>query len=271
MINKEHYAKEVKGFCEIAKKLPKDCQPESAIFAPYTFEKYAEAPKRIFFVGIDSAGWINFKEMLEDYNNNNVEHYLEKNTKVVSVQGENQDGTDKHSLDKNSSWRCNHRSRFWPFCQKLYIYIMTGELVNVTDFTKEHYDLLEGAGYGNLSLVEIKKGWLEKIHKCEDRDLVKELHAYVNGMEKFEHLFQAYEHPDLIIVLGQRGYRNDVLEGLEAKKIESNEFADVFKLGKYNSHVIWTYHPSARKNSAFRSEVLQRLGTTARKLLGLVK
>ena len=95
MINKEHYAKEVKGFCEIAKKLPKDCQPESAIFAPYTFEKYAEAPKRIFFVGIDSAGWINFKEMLEDYNNNNVEHYLEKNTKVVSVQGENKDGTDK--------------------------------------------------------------------------------------------------------------------------------------------------------------------------------
>ena len=47
-------------------------------------------------------------------------------------------------------------SRFWPFCQKLIIYIVTGEWVNVTDFEKKHYDLLEGAAYGNLSLVEVK-------------------------------------------------------------------------------------------------------------------
>jgi hypothetical protein len=37
---------------------------------------------------------------------------------------------------------------------------MTGEWVNVTDFKQKHYDLLEGTAYGNLSLVEIKKGWL---------------------------------------------------------------------------------------------------------------
>lgn len=271
MINKDFYREFVSEFCEKLQQIPNEFHPESGIFIPYTFNNYAKAEKKIFFVGIDTAGWIKTSEMLTDYSHNDIDCYLDKNSKVVTVQGENQDGTDRHSFDKNNSWRCNHMSRFWPFCQKLYIYIMTGELVNVTDFTKEHYDLLEGVGYGNLSLVEIKKGWLEKIHKCEDRDLVKELHTYVNGMEKFEHLFQAYEHPDLIIVLGQRGYRNDVLKGLEAKKIESNEFADVFQLGKYNSHVIWTYHPSARKNRAFRSEVLQRLGTTARNLLGLAE
>ena len=75
-------------------------------------------------------------------------------------------------------------------------------------------------------------------------------------------------------VVGQNVYKAiDVLEGLGAEKIESNEFADVFKLGKYNAHVLWTYHPRyyTFKRSTFRNEVIQRLGTTARKLLGLAE
>jgi hypothetical protein len=205
---------------------------------------------------------------------NNIDSYLEKNSKVVTVQGENQDGTDRHSFDKNNSWRCNHMSRFWPFCQKLYIYIMTGEWVNVTDFEKKHYNLLEGAAYGNLSLVEVKKGWLGALKGYEkiDKKFVQDLRSYVRQMERFETLFEAYKTPDLVIVLGERGKRMDVLEGLGAKQIASNEYADIFELENYSTKIIWTSHPSTRrKTKSFREGVLPALGNSARKLLGLVK
>lgn len=274
MINNNFYREFVLGFCKKLEQIPKEYHPESGIFIPYTFNDYANAKKKIFFVGIDTAGWIKTSEMLTDYSNNDIECYLEKNTKVVSVQGENQDGTDRHSFDKNASWRCNRMSRFWPFCQKLYIYIMTGEWVNVTDFERKHYDILEGAAYGNLSLVEVKKGWLGALKGYEkiDKKFVMDLRSYVQKMERFETLFKAYDTPDLVIVLGERGKRMDVLEGLGAKEIESNEFATVFKLEKYPTKIIWTSHPSARrKTKSFREGVLPTLGNSARKLLGLVK
>jgi hypothetical protein len=73
-----------------------------------------------------------------------------------------------------------------------------------------------------------------------------------------------------VIVLGKRGKRMDVLEGLGAKEIESNEFATVFKLEKYPTKIIWTSHPSARrKTKAFREGVLPYLGDTAKELLGI--
>ena len=271
MINKNFYREFVEGYCKRLQQIP-DYQPESGIFIPYTFNNYAKAEKKIFFVGIDTAGWIKTSEMLTDYSNNDIDCYLEKNTTVVSVQGENQDGTDLHSLDKNTSWKCNHMSRFWPFCQKLYIYIVTGEWVNVTDFEQKHYDLLEGAAYGNLSLVEVKKGWLGALKGYEkiDKKFVKDLRSYVQKMERLETLFKAYDTPDLVIVLGERGKRMDVLEGLGAKEIESNEFATVFELEKYPTKIIWTSHPSARhKTRAFREGVLPYLGDTAKKLLGI--
>ncbi len=269
MINKKYYRDFVKGFCEKVKELPEDARPLSGIFIPYTFNNYTNAAKKIFFVGVDSAGWIKVKEMLDDFDNNNIEDYLEKNSKVVTVQGVNKDGTDCHSLKENTSWRSNYTSKFWPFCQKLYIYIMTGEWVDVTNFNQEHFDLLEGAGYGNLSLVEIKDGWLNRIHKHRDSAFVKELHTYVNTMENLENIINAYDTPDLIVVLGQRG-RRDVLNGLDAKLLSSNEYADVFELGKYSTKIIWISHPSARrKTKAFREGVLPYLGDTAKDLLGI--
>ena len=272
MINKDFYRKFVLGFCEKLQQIPQEYHPESGIFIPYTFNDYANAKKKIFFVGIDTAGWIKTSELLTDYSDNDIDCYLDKNTKVVSVLGENQDGTDLHSLDKNTSWRCNHMSRFWPFCQKLYIYIMTGEWVNVTDFEQKHYDLLEGAAYGNLSLVEVKKGWLGTLKGYEkiDKKFVQDLRSYVRQMERFETLLEAYDTPDLIIVLGERGKRMDVLEGLGAKEIKFNEFATVFELEKYPTKIIWTSHPSARrKTTDFREGVLPYLGDTAKELLGI--
>lgn len=276
-INKEFYREFVKGFCEKLQQIPNEYNPESGIFIPYTFNNYSNAEKKIFFIGIDSAGWIKTSEMMDDYSNDDIDNYLEKNSKVVTVQGKNQDGTDLHSLDKNTSWRCNHLSRFWPFCQKLYIYIMTGEWVNVTDFEQKHYDLLEGAAYGNLSLIEVKKGWLGALKGYEkiDKKFVKELRSYIRITEKLETLFEAYDTPDLVIILGERGKRKDVLEGLGAKEIESNESesATVYELEKYPTKIIWTSHPRnlQRKNNEYRQNLLQVLGDTARKLLGLIE
>ena len=270
-INKAFYRYFVKGFCEKLQQIPNEYHPESGIFIPYTFNNYAKAEKKIFFVGIDSAGWIKTSEMLNDYSNNDIDSYLEKNSKVVTVQGKNQDGTDCHSLKENSSWNRDLMSCFWPFCQKLYIYIITGEWVDIAKFEQRHYDLLEGAAYGNQSLVEIKKGWLEKVHKYKGNSkLVKELHTYVNEMEKLENIFNAYDVPDLVIILGQRG-RRDILNGLGATLINSNEYADVFDMERYPTKIIWTSHPSARKKRAFRQEILPALGDTARKLLGLIE
>ena len=91
MINKNFYRKFVLEFCKKLQQIPEECHPESGIFIPYTFDKYTEAEKKIFFVGIDTAGWIKTTEMLNDFSNNNIDSYLEKNSKVVTVQGENQD------------------------------------------------------------------------------------------------------------------------------------------------------------------------------------
>lgn len=48
MINKEHYAKEVKGFCEIAKKLPKIANPNLQ-FSHRTHSKNMLKPQNEYF------------------------------------------------------------------------------------------------------------------------------------------------------------------------------------------------------------------------------
>ena len=56
MINKDFYRKFVSEFCEKLKQISNEFHPESGIFIPYTFNNYAKAEKKIFFVGIDTAG-----------------------------------------------------------------------------------------------------------------------------------------------------------------------------------------------------------------------
>ena len=64
MINKDFYREFVSEFCKKLQEIPEKCHPESGIFIPYTFDKYNETEKKIFFVGIDTAGWIKTTEML---------------------------------------------------------------------------------------------------------------------------------------------------------------------------------------------------------------
>ena len=89
-INKEYFLPLVEDFCEAAEEIGSDGYPRHGLFIPYTFENYHSAQKKIFYMGRDTAGWIKFEEMIEDYKNGSLNEYLDKNSIVVTVQGKNE-------------------------------------------------------------------------------------------------------------------------------------------------------------------------------------
>lgn len=103
-INKEYFLPLLEDFCNAAEKIGENGYPEHGIFIPYTFKNYPTAHIKIFYVGRDTRGWVKFDEMMQDFKRGELSGYLDKNSNVVTVLGENQDETDKHSLCDIASW-----------------------------------------------------------------------------------------------------------------------------------------------------------------------
>ena len=72
-VNKQYFLPLVEEFCKKAVVLGEESYPPHGLFVPYTFEKYEEAPIKIFYVGRDTYGWISFDEMMQDFKNGELD------------------------------------------------------------------------------------------------------------------------------------------------------------------------------------------------------
>lgn len=216
---------------------------------------------------------------MNDYQDQKLTHYIEKNSNVVTVQGRNEDGSDTHSL--REGWNVTHSIDFWKFCQRLHLYIRTGrEDFEITQLTNDEYDIIEEMGYGNLNTIEhdntLKKGRKDKDGNTIDGDWYRinrekfyQIRQASREIDKLKHLLEAY-NPDLIIILNWEE-RKDVFEGLSETWVEDQYIEGiraVYTLANKSTKILWTSHPNARKCGS-PYERIKLLGDTARKLLGI--
>lgn len=278
-INTNYFLPLLENVCECAKSVGEDAWPTNGVFIPYTFENYNKAPYKIMYVGRDTAGWVKFKEMMNDYQDQKLTHYIEKNSNVVTVQGRNEDGSDAHSL--REGWNVTHSIDFWKFCQRLHLYIRTGrEDFEITQLTNDEYDIIEEMGYGNLNTIEhdntLKKGRKDKDGNTIDGDWYRinrekfyQIRQASREIDKLKHLLEAY-NPDLIIILNWEE-RKDVFEGLSETWVEDQyieRIRAVYTLANKSTKILWTSHPNAH-NCGSPYERIKLLGDTARNLLGI--
>ena len=276
-INKEYFLPMVEEFCKKIIELVPECYPPHALFLPYTFENYSSAPHKIFYMGRDTEGWIKFEEMINDYKCGNLDHYLEKNTNVVTVQGENDDDTstrDVHSL--REGWNVNNKWSFWTYCQKLHLYITRGlKNVDITNISDDLYQTIEQMGYGNLNSIEhdatLKKKregirWWDHIG---DKKKFQQLRIASREFDRIKHILDVYA-PDLIIILNWEE-RPDIFDGVNETWIKDyyiDKLQAVYTIEGYDTKIIWSNHPNARSISVY--DRIELIGGTARELLGIL-
>lgn len=273
-INQKYFLPRVDEFCKQAENIGEEGFPDSGLFIPYTFKHYDTAPKKIFYVGRDSAGWIGFQEMMSDFKNGVLCDYLEKNSNVVTVQEKR--GKDKHNLKED--WKSN-KAEFLPFCQKLHIYITTGRFIeDIHSLKDEDYQLIEQMGYGNLNSLEHDET-LKKLPKDNpiwyriDRKKFYQLRQASRQLDRLIHIIEAY-HPDLIIILNGED-REDVFNGLQIKDVMHRNITqkvkrDIYTIEGYSTQVLWSIHPVSFKFHSITQEMMiKSLGDTARELLSL--
>lgn len=268
-INKEYFLPLLEEFCRTAEQIGEDGYPEHGIFIPYTFENYTTAPIKIFYVGRDTYGWVKFDEMMQDFHQEELSSYLDKNSNVVTVLGKNQDGTDEHSLKDN--WNTNNQWTFWSFCQKLHLYITKGYTdIDITELDCEDYQVIEQMGYGNLNSIEHDET-LKKFTKWYkfDKSKFRELRHASRKFDKIKHILKAYA-PDLIIILNWEE-RDDVFDGLQYewhKDLFVDKRKAIYTIEGYTTPIIWSIHPNNFKfNSVHPEDMIKSIGDTAKELL----
>lgn len=271
-VNKQYFLPLVEEFCKKAVDLGAESYPPHGLFVPYTFEKYEEAPIKIFYVGRDTYGWISFKEMMQDFKNGELGNYLQKNSNVVTVRGRNQVDADEHSLKEG--WNKNNRWSFWTFCQKLHLYItMHKKDVDLRELTDADYQSIEQMAYGNLNSIEHdrtlqKMGNMARIADISKFQLLRDESRKI---DRLRHIIEAYS-PDLIIVLNWEE-RDDVFEGLEYRWEEQwyeDKLRAVYNIAGYKTKVLWSLHPAHFSYESINPcDMIEYLGNTARELLAL--
>ena len=268
-INKDYFLPLVEEFCKTVVEIGEEAHPENGLFIPYTFENYKSAPKKIFYVGRDTAGWVKFDEMIRDFHRGELSCYLDKNSNVVTAQGNNQDGTDEHSLRDN--WNKNNKWTFWTYCQKLHLYITKGYFgVDITRLTDEDYQVIEQMGYGNLNSIEHDKGQksMGVWSKIADKEKFHQLRLASRKLDRIKHILDAYS-PDLIIILNWEE-RPDVFEGIKEtwlKEYYIDKLRAVYTIEGYDTKILWSNHPNARSISVF--DRIRLIGDTAKELLNI--
>jgi hypothetical protein len=269
-INIQFYEPLVSDFCAYAEKKDKNSYPPHGLFVPYTFESYTSAKKKIFYVGRDTYGWVKFSEMLNDYKKGQIDNYLDKNSQVVTAQGENDENSDKHSLKEN--WKTGYS--FWTFCQKLHLYITTGELKNNLRYlTPEDYSIIEEMGYSNTNAIETSESLYKMYDYNWDKVGIKDWSVYYDLVDKskpivsLDNLLKAYK-PDLIIIFNW-GFPDSYLQGLSIgnTKCEEEGILRVRSIVNNNTQIIETSHPNRLRFFGSPYDSLYKIGDKARELL----
>lgn len=247
-INKEYHLPLLKEFCDKTISLF-DGVYDQGPFIPYTMPYYNNAPVIIMYVGRDTYNWEPFETLKKAYQENNLNDYLEANTKCVDV-------------DKMLTWK-NNTGSFWNMVDKLHLLIRTGKYFqDITSIGATEKNILKEIGYGNLYSKEV----LQTLQKrYEDPEIVSspeylEICKAAIPFGMLKSMIEAY-HPDCIFVLSWIEDMDFLIDtDFKWQKdwfIDDNEnkkYRAVYLSEQYNTKVIWTIHPNALWRKGFKKE-----------------
>ena len=261
-VNKEYYLPLLKRFCEIALPLY-ECGYPQGPFIPYTMPNYGKAKLKVMFVGQDTKGWTRYNVLDKAFKSERLSDYLEENISNVRV--------EKALM----AWGNNIRA-FWPFADKLYLLIRTGEYVSdLKCLDDEQIEILKEVGYGNLHSIEIPDTLRRRFDYYEDDlkvwDLITNIELYncireaARPFETIKSMIEAY-NPDYMFVLAWKGSDEEFFENTDylwqegfKGKIEEKKYQAVYLSKTYKTKVIWSLHPSSFRPLKFTNNDIKDL------------
>lgn len=210
----------------------RNCGCPHGLFIPYVLSDYNDAIQKIFYMGQDTYGWVEFDQMMSYFDQNNLEEYLKENTSAVDV-------------NKMLEWK-NQAGSFWTLIVKLHLFIRTGRYIeDITTLEDKDRSILSEIGYGNLNSFELPStlqnlGDWDRIKQDEYWKIKKESSSF----DKIKHILEVYK-PNLIFIFNW-AERDDIFDGLNVKW--HKEFYEdgkraVYTIEGYNTKIIWSSHP----------------------------
>ena len=233
------------------------------IFLSHPLPEYDLAKKKVFYIGRDTHGWMDYYEMMEQYHNGQLMDYL----------------NDQWPTSAKDMMGWGDTMTFWTVVLKLHIYLNHRVLLpSIYDYSEEQKKCLLGIGFGNKNCVEIPASLQgEKMDNPDTGekacvwDFIDESKYCLfkeksRRFDRFKDILELY-HPDLVYIFSWPDdfvFMQDV-NLIENQSMRRQHWSYVYSIEGYKTKLIWTSHPSffARRITRNINEVVKYLGDTA--------
>lgn len=225
----------LKTFCElISDSVTLDYFPAPCL--PHTMNDYNLAPKKVFYFGRDTYGWINISVLIEFYLKNDLVGFMTETSKWINNYG---------FLEYNN----NKAYGFWSLAMKLHLKLKGyNEPTTIgTKINTSHLKLLNDFGYGNINSIEIRETLIKQgIWSSISRDYYKSIKDASRPLDKIKFTIDLYK-PNLIFIFTWTGDEHNLFEGFDYDVIvteQINRHLNIYFLHKTQTYVVWTTHPN---------------------------
>lgn len=221
------------------------------VFLSHPLPEYDNAKKKVFYIGRDTNGWIDFSEMMELYHKDRIMDYID-----------NQWPT---SPEEMAGW--GNKMTFWTVVFKLHIYLSHGIILpRLEDYSEEQKRCLLELGFGNMNSVEVPSS-MQNDGSWVDIDEEK-YWAFKNSSRRFDRLKDILDlyHPVIVYIFSWTD-DNIFIQGLELVEdlsLREDHWRAVYTIKGYGTQLVWTSHPTyfSRRITRDVNKVVKYLGDT---------
>lgn len=245
----EAYKKVVSDFCEETKHYKNKIEIPS-LFLPHALDGYFTATKKCFYVGRDTNGWGSFDDLLNSYEANEIETYIE-------------DGWPKEP-DDFLEYSNNRAYGFWTLVSKLQLKIngINDEVSINTNLDEKYKKILSGIGYGNANSIETQKSLISRgIWDDIDQSIYYDIKNKSTRFDKLKYILDIYS-PDYIFIFNWDADEDIIFSDLNVDWLEGEHVDKLFstyKIRDYNTKVIWTVHPTSLRFKGIKIDEFVKL------------
>lgn len=245
---KECYKQLIIDFCNETK-IYKNKIDIPGLFLPHGLSNFDTAEKKYFYVGRDTNGWGSLDELLTDFEDNNVEKYIEDNNGWPET------------VDDFLEYTNNKSGGFWTLASKLHLRlhgIIEDISINL-DIKEDYKDILEGMGYGNLNSIETHQS-LKNRGKwdCIDQSIYWDIKSKSRRFDKLKYILDIY-NPDYIFIFNWDADEELAFSDIDVEWIKEEHIPDIcstYNIKGFNTKIVWTIHP---RNLSFKSMNIDEL------------
>lgn len=226
----------LREFCEQTKRI--DIDPDfPSIFLPHTMNNYDLAKKKIFYFGRDTYGHTATKDLMEKYDSDNIEEYIQEMSEWINEYG---------FLEYNN----NLAYGFWTLAMKLHLRLKgIIEDVSISPNMPSHLQpMIDDFGWGNTNAIEVQKTLQKRgLWEALDKEKYWKVKEASKKFDKLEYTLRLFD-PDIVFIFNWETDENIFLEGLnyDIEKFDDlvNGHFWIITLKDYKTKIVWTVHPN---------------------------